>query len=672
MHKRLRVFALVTLVLIIAASCSKPKDQASQLGGTQNKNNALTNKGPAASAVAGAPKAGQVNGPAQKGYAALNPLADTAQAKKVGALIKLQSTSYTNPNTWLGVTKDTIKLNFGIDQTNCGVNVIGQAAAAGGALSKEDRFYRKQPADNPTINAEQNEAIANLVRYWNDHVQDLAQDWPNAVQILNKYNKPGHNFYGRKITYDLVDAGSFQCPNKQTSAAITMRDRTHPFSSVVFDVPGQFQNGVGLAKSMKAKMSADKRPMLFGLIDTTDSNLHNFAPFVWNEFQSITRMSQLAAQWICADLKGTGPNKGLWGNGKAVNAADPALRTKTRKFGLVWPSDKNNADTAAADFRKFIKADCGITFDNRTTAFQESSNPVEAGSQAGTIATRFKLAGVTTVIYLIDFFGAFFQNSIFKQQGFKPEYANIGTGWQTNTVQRLFADQDMLDKASMFYTAFGVQGVGYGPGDSFWTYHAYHKISPKTHKACDPRTDVGMDHDSKYCKAPGAIVGWYYSWLPLLAGLIFAGPTITPHNVTAGLQNYPVTRYGVDGPTSDPVAVLVGANGGQYYFITDGSSARWRAGLVSPPPERQLGFPDYPDCQRHYVSWPNGLAPQWEKGGPNYNAWCGSRKWSYGWKDQGKSVAYEPSARSEQKCSDTPSGACERSGYPRWEPILYR
>src|SRR5439155_3177916 len=149
-----------------------------------------------------------------------------------------------------------------------------------------------------------------------------------------------------------------------------------------------------------------------------------------------------------------------------------------------------------------IKADCGITYDNNSTAFEQADDPLTAGGQASTIATRFKLAGVTTVTYLSDFFGAFFQNTQLKQQGFKPEYANIGTGWQTNTLQRAFIDQDMMDKASMFYTAFGIQGFGYVPGDSFWTYHAFHLVSPKTHKACDPKTDAGMNHDPQYCKAP--------------------------------------------------------------------------------------------------------------------------------------------------------------------------
>lgn len=674
MRSHLRVIAFLSLILVVTMACSKPKETTSAVGGAHKGASALddttTDKDKkAAAAKPGGPKTVALPKGPTKGYAALNPGADAAQAKKVGNLIKLQSTNYSNPNTWTGVTKDTIKLNFGIDATNCPPNTFAALAAAAAGIATATRFYRKATTDQDTINKEQNEAIGLLIRYWNDHVGDVAADTPQAVEVMKKFNTPGHNFYGRKLVYDNVDAGSFQCPDKQTSAAITMRDKTKPFSAVVYDVPGLYENGLGLASAMKAKIPADKRPMLFGLLDTSDKYLTQFAPYVWDEFQSITKMSRLGAGWICSDLKAANPK---WGNGKAVNAADPALRTKVRKFGLAYANNPNS-NQAATELKGFLKAGCGIEFSkSANTEVQFNDDPTKSSGEGSTIALKFQTAGVTTVIYLIDFLGAFFHIIQFERAGFKPEYANIGTGWQTNTVQRLAATQSMVDKASMFYTSFGIQGFGYGPGDPFWVYHTFHKVSPKTHKACDPRTDAGMDHDEQYCKAPGAIVAWYYSWLPLIGGMIFAGPNLTPHTVTAGLQAYPLTRYGVDGPTSDPVAVLVGAGPGQYYFITDGSSARWRAGMVSPPPERVLGFPDYPDCQRHYIAWPDKLAQQWEKGGPNYNAWCGNAKYAAGWKDQGKPVKYEPSAASGDTCADAVNGKCESDNYPRWQDVVYR
>ena len=674
----------MSIVILVAAACSKPKQQVSQSASESKGAAALSNTsagaGKTSNASSSIAKPRTVSGTlGAKGYAALNPAADVAQARKVGQLIRLQSTSYKTPNTWTGVTKDTIKLNFAYDTQNCGFNIIQELSNAGANFGKETRFYRKAPSDQDTINKEIAEAIGVLVHYWNDHVGDVANDIPQAVQVMKKYNTAGHPFYGRKLAYDTVDSGSFQCPEKQTSAAITMRDRTHPFSAVIEDVAGLVENGVGMGSAMKAKIPASQRPMLFGMLDTTDKYLSNFAPYAWNEFQSISKQIKLGASWICADLKGTGPNANLWGSGKAVNASgsSPAgipYKSMTRKFGLVYPNNPNSNE-GASEFKSAIQKDCGITFDSNTE-FQIDDNPARAPDQGNQIATKFKVNNVTSVIYLIDFLGAFLHIIDYKGQNYKPEIVGLGTFWGTNTIQRLQPqqNQDMTDKAAMFYTPFGVQGFGYGPGDPFWTYHAYHLVSPHDHKACDPRSDAGMSHDVQYCKAPTAQVLWYYSWLPLIGGIIFAGPNLTPGTVSAGLQQYPLTRYGADGPTSDPVAVLVGAGPGQYYFITDGSSGRWRAGFVSPPPEQQLGFADYPDCQRHYLSWPSQLAPQWEKGGPNYSSWCGNAKYSYGWKDPGtgKAIPYQPSASSGQKCSDTPSGNCERDNYPRWEPIAYR
>jgi hypothetical protein len=670
--KKLRVFALLSIVLLVAAACSKPKTQAAQTGGTSKGQSALAGSQAAQGAAKQAKTVGgqQVSvgaqGPAAKGYAALNPAADVAQAKRIGQLIKLQSTSYKTPNTWVGVTKDTIHLDFGMDLNNCGTNLAALLVNAGAHFAKGDRFYRPQPTDQTVINQEQKEAIQYMTQYWNDHVGDVANDVPQAVQVMKKYNTPGHNFYGRKLTYELVDAGSFQCPEKQTSAATYMANGKKTFSAVVYDVPGYYENGYNLAAALKAKAGANVRPMTFGLLDTSDKYLSNFAPYVWDEFQSITKMSKLAASWVCSRLNGR-------------NAANsPQFGGMKRKFGLAWPNN-TNANQASSEFQSFVKSDCGMTFSLGSTAFQFNDNPTRAADEGNQIATTFHVNGVTSVIYLIDFFGSLFHLEDFKAQNYHPEIITVATAEQTATADRAYVSQDMVDKALMGYTSFGVQGFGQGgPTDAFWAYHTYHKVSPHDHKACDPRSDAGMMHDASFCRAPGAVDAWYYSWLPLVGGLIFAGPNLTPGTVAAGLQAYPLTRYGVNGPTTDPQAVLVGAGPGQYYFITDGSEYRWRSGYVSPPPESLLGWAEYPDCQRHYLSWPSNLANGWEKGGAAYSAYCGAAKYASASYRGG--VAYKPRADSGQYCTPQhpgdsnapPGGKCETDDYPRWTPLQYR
>ena len=69
-----------------------------------------------------------------------------------------------------------------------------------------------------------------------------------------------------------------------------------------------------------------------------------------------------------------------------------------------------------------------------------------------------------------------------------------------------------------------------------------------------------------------------------IGGILFAGPDLTPQNVTNGLQatRHALRRQRAD---SDPRPALVGAGEGKYGFIVDAVEWRWRQEFTSPPPE---------------------------------------------------------------------------------------
>lgn len=659
MRRKLRVFAWLTIVLLVAAACSKPKTQQeaveakakeglSALEGVKEGAPGKVDGAAVSAAAVGA------EGPAAQGYLALNPTADIEHAAKVAALIKPQSTDYPNgnPNTWAGVNKDTIKLVFSRDSSNCGVNLINAVSQAGGNFATDSRYYRRAPTDQATANKESEQAIKALVDYWNLHAYDVVADATQLTPILDKFNKPGHPFYGRKLVYEVVDGGSFQCREKTTAAAIKIADTIKPFGVVTDDVPGINGTGYNMSAALQAKAPASSRPVHFGVMDPSDKFLTQWAPYVWNQFQSGTKMAQMSASLYCARYVGR----------KAVNA--PQMKDSVRKFALLYPNNPN-ARQVASEFKQFAKEACGKNIIDAESEFAYSEDPARAVDEGTQMAVKMRINGVTSVIYFNDLLGPLFHMVGFKQQGFRPEFVWTGTAYQAvSTVQRLY-DQEMVDKASFGYSPFGIEGFSYGAGDPFWTWHSIHKKSPKG-KACDPSSDAGMSHDPEYCKAPGAIATWYYSWLPLVGGMLFAGPNLTPKITTDGLQAYPLTRYGVNGPTDDPQAVLVGAGPGQHYFIVDGSEWRWRSGFVSPPVERKLGWVEFTDCQRHYMAWPGNLAVQWEQNGPNYGAYCGDAKYAssdYAKQMTGSASAYKPS---EGACSDTPSGKCETDKYSRW------
>ena len=255
------------------------------------------------------------------------------------------------------------------------------------------------------------------------------------------------------------------------------------------------------------------------------------------------------------------------------------------------------------------------------------------------VVLQLKLAGVTSVLMLTEPIQPLFQMNIANQQQYHPEwiYSSYGFG-DTSTVMRLYP-QDQVNQAFGISELGVFGGFGFGSGDPFAMYHTSHKVAPDG-KPCDPSSETGMSRaDSggsnknaaveQYCKAPGALVLWYYSTLPGIAAILFSGPDLQAKYGSLGLQHYPTTRYGGSGPTSDPRPALVGAGEGKYGFVVDAAEWRWKPDFMTPQPENKKGFVEYPDCMRHYIEWPDKLAPNWEKDGPNYNSWCGDPKTGY-------------------------------------------
>lgn len=649
MRRGLRILALLCCVSLIAAACSRPKTQAVKAPTKNEGLSALdapqpgTESASAAEAKGVGPETAQsaakkVTGKtAATQQSAVNPFLDTEQAKKVGALIRPQSSAYpnNNPNTWTGVTKDTLKLVFSIDQTNCGVNVINAVTAAQTQTGAEgDRYYRPAPKDIETANKQRDEAIEVMVNYWNEHLMDMANLYPNIVPVLEKFNTPGHLFYGRKLQYVLTDGGSYQCPDRTTAGAVRIVNEIKPFGVFTDDIPGIEGSGYNMAAALNAKAPPETRPLHFGTIHISDRNYKKWAPYAWTQFISGTAELDKFASWLCTRVI----------DKPAANSSQ--YGTTPRKFGLAVANSQNYAELKE-DFKASLGKYCGnkqvISPDAEFTYSYDVSRAGDEGTQ---MAVKYKLLGVTSVIFIGDPIMPLFHLLSFKGQSYMPELVWPGISYvDTTTVNRAY-DQDMVNKASFGISAFGQPG-GWGPvTDPFYVYHASHKTSPNTKKACDPSTTEGMNHDIPYCKAPGQIATWYYTFLAFIGGLIFAGPEATPAKVTAGLQNYPLTRYSASGPTDDPRAALVGAGPGQYYFITDAAEWRWRAKYYSPydtDADRTIGFVEYPDCGRHYYTWAGDkLSIGWEKGGPNYDAWCGNEKYA-------------------------PADSPEKDGYPRWK-----
>ena len=69
-----------------------------------------------------------------------------------------------------------------------------------------------------------------FLKYWNEHAFDAANYAPAIRNLMG--NDASHEFFGRKLVYNVIDGGSNQCPDKTTAAAKQAANEDHAF--VVF------------------------------------------------------------------------------------------------------------------------------------------------------------------------------------------------------------------------------------------------------------------------------------------------------------------------------------------------------------------------------------------------------------------------------------------------------
>ncbi|HMC42743.1 MAG TPA: hypothetical protein VKI20_07010, partial [Acidimicrobiales bacterium] len=541
------------------------------------------------------------------------PVGDQSQALAVGKKVFPQSTQRRQPY-YLGVTDNAIRLVYSTDQQTCGINALTAVQAAGGALPTTDRFTRPYPTTADQQEADRRESIQNVVKYFNEHAFDVAAYLPNIRPLMG--NDPNNQLFGRHLEASFVDGGSFQCPDKTTAAAKQAAETIKGFS--VFTDLLDANAGFNMAGALNAE-PAPARPMHFGTEWLSDQYYNRFAPFAWTSWATGTTVVKGWASYVCARLNGQ----------NASRSPDAVLAAQKRKFGLVYPGFQE-VKTLANEFKGYLNQFCGGNVVAKE--IQYSTDIAAAQTDATNMIVQLKTSGVTSVLMLTDLLFPLFQMNEASRQSYHPEWIFSSFGLlDVSAIQRIYPTDET--KGDFGVSNLGVPGgFGYTSGDPFTLYHSYHQVSPKDGKPCDPSSDAGMDHDPTYCKEPASMSVWYYVTLPFYGGVLFAGPDLTPQNLSNGLQAYPQTRYGGSGPTTDPRPALVGAGRGKYGFLVDNVEWRWRPDFNPPPPEGdekgKNGWVEYPDCQRHYILWGDQLAVNWEKGGPNDGTWCGNPKYA--------------------------------------------
>ena len=336
---------MVLVVLsLIAAACSKPKKEAKTSSGptTTNLNQLVTptSSAPGTSVVTtpgGKPKAGSksVAGGTTTGATAATspaaPVGDQAQALRVGLKVFPVTTQRRQPY-YLGVGDKTIKLVFSTDKAVCGVNALTALQAAGGALPSGDRFTRPFPTTSDQVEADSREAISFVVKYFNEHGFDTAKYLPHIRPLMG--NDPANQIFGRHFEFQMIDGGSFQCPDKTTAAAKEAAETDHAFS--VFTNLLDADVGYNMASALSAEPSS-ARPLMFGTEWLPDSIYNRFAPFVWTPWATGSTVVSQWATYVCTKLRGQ----------NASRSPDATLKLQKRVFGLVHPNLKEVNDLAS-------------------------------------------------------------------------------------------------------------------------------------------------------------------------------------------------------------------------------------------------------------------------------------------------------------------------------------
>lgn len=113
-------------------------------------------------------------------------------------------------------------------------------------------------------------------------------------------------------------------------------------------------------------------------------------PYMWSFIPDLETEIGYSASFICRKLV----------NRNARFAGDPALRSQKRVFGLIYETPLRTTDEGAAELKRQLKQQCGVTFGNR-----EATYGTPSGGQVGQSHAEMKLAiarmkneGVTTVI----------------------------------------------------------------------------------------------------------------------------------------------------------------------------------------------------------------------------------------------------------------------------------
>jgi hypothetical protein len=303
-----------------------------------------------------------------------------------------------------------------------------------------------------------------------------------------------YQLWGRKPKFTVfTKSGDDEASQNADAVAVAAM---HPF--VVVDASAPAAGGANVFSTALAR-----RKIVVISASTNKQTGEQQSPYRWNYGADPDSATALTAAFIGRSLVG---HKAHW-------AGDPTLASKTRTFGVVYPSSGFDI----TDFETRLKQNGGTVA--AKVAF-DPTDPTQAAAGVDTMAQRLKASGITSVVL---FAGNTVMGPLLKAataQSYSPEW--VLTGYQYHDwdgFARQF-DQDQMKHAFGIGVLYPYLSGPTDPGPFTWYW------GPNTGHA-------------------GSILA---GELPTLyEGLQYSGPTLTAANFKKGLFSVPARFGAADG-----------------------------------------------------------------------------------------------------------------------------
>jgi hypothetical protein len=229
-------------------------------------------------------------------------------------------------------------------------------------------------------------------------------DFLKDMQTYISYFNEQFETYGRQVVLkpydgrgDYIGEHQGQGIDRAQADAATARGQGS-FGDVTFQLRGSKPYWTALAQ---------QKVVAWGPLGFPDSYYSRYAPYWWSATPSGSDVAGFFGNITCKRLTGL----------KAVFAPDPALAAQDRKFGFVHPDNPEYVEVAN-QVQRLLKG-CGAKVERKATY---AINVTQFQSQATSIVTQMRAAGVTTLLCYCDPVIPIFLGNAAQSQDYEPEW----------------------------------------------------------------------------------------------------------------------------------------------------------------------------------------------------------------------------------------------------------